>query len=356
MRIMGTIELHGKWTTAGDLYLFAIDEEGQRVEVQQLIRHLFAWDSRSFYGTFVETVEWQDRKFVLLKPLAAARFLQAPHPVLHAALTWSEELLALQQAARLCIDALTEGWFVPCFEHWKAGKLGWRIEIPDRVVSDAQLAMANEWFQDVMSDLLRQDSGAATAFEELRREHFHAIGDSIDEDEWLIAIGWKRDEIPFRAGVEIQEPRDGQAHWRLQMLLQDRERPDVMIETDAMGRPRSGSLPDGWQPFVEARLDQARFKLAKVVSWLDMNEMQESGQWELSDEQAWKFLSEDSLALLQAGGTVWLPAWWDELRSRRPRIKAKVKSNTGTAGPARLGLQQLVEFDWKLALGDVELS
>lgn len=249
---------------------------------------------------------------MLLNPLSAVRFLQAQHPVLHVEISWSEDLLHLQQAARLCLEALTEGWFVPCFERWKAGKLGWRLRLPEMGSADEPLTIANEWFQDVMSDLLKQEPEAAKAFDALRREYkeldvsdepepLHALGNWIEEDEWLIAIGWKRDEVPFRAVIEIQEPREGQEHWQLQVILQDRDHPNTVIETDAMGRPRRGSLPDSMQPFVESRLAQARTKLEKIVSWLHVSDRQESGKWTLSDEQAWKFLSEDSLALLRAG-------------------------------------------------------
>lgn len=367
MTTLATITLQGKRSSAGDLYLFGTDQQGERVEVQELIDLLFAWDHRSFFGTFIETVESQGEKFVWLRPLAAVRFLQEQHAVLHVAISWSEELWHVQQAARICSDALSEGWFVPCFERWKAGAFGWTIRLPERDDRDEHLVIANEWFQDVMADLLQQEPEAAEAFVNLRREYKAldvaaeqqspvAMGEWIEEDDWLIAIGWKQDEAPFRTVIEIQEPREGQSQWQLQVLLQDRDRPSVVIETDATGHPRQGSLPDSWRPFVESRLGQARKKLENLVSWLHESERQESGQWVLSDEQAWKFLSEDSVALLQAGSTVWLPGWWDQLRSRRPRIKAKVKSKGGTSGSAWFGLQQLVEFDWRLALGDVELS
>lgn len=48
MKTMETIRLQGRKSSAGDLYLFATDEEGKRVEVQELIDLLFAWDRRSF--------------------------------------------------------------------------------------------------------------------------------------------------------------------------------------------------------------------------------------------------------------------------------------------------------------------
>jgi SNF2 family DNA or RNA helicase len=53
---------------------------------------------------------------------------------------------------------------------------------------------------------------------------------------------------------------------------------------------------------------------------------------------------------------VFLPAWWERLRKQKPRITAKIKSSVGAASDSTFGLGQIMQFDWRLALGDVHLT
>ncbi|MED4604551.1 SNF2 helicase-associated domain-containing protein, partial [Paenibacillus validus] len=76
----------------------------------------------------------------------------------------------------------------------------------------------------------------------------------------------------------------------------------------------------------------------------------------LTPDEAWELLSQGSLRLMEAGYSVFLPAWWDRIRKWRPRLKAKIKSSVGSGPQSMLGLNQLMQFDWKIALGDLELT
>src|SRR5690606_17590698 len=57
----------------------------------------------------------------------------------------------------------------------------------------------------------------------------------------------------------------------------------------------------------------------------------------------------------QAGDHVFLPIWWERVQRQRPRIKARIPAMAGPA-PAMFGLQQIINFDWRLAIGDMELT
>jgi superfamily II DNA or RNA helicase len=72
--------------------------------------------------------------------------------------------------------------------------------------------------------------------------------------------------------------------------------------------------------------------------------------------EAHAFLKEHAPALEQAGFQVLLPAWWTN-RSARPKLAAHavVQSPDG-AGGGGLTLDTLVAVDWKLALGDTDLT
>ncbi|MCL6639456.1 MAG: DEAD/DEAH box helicase, partial [Firmicutes bacterium] len=76
---------------------------------------------------------------------------------------------------------------------------------------------------------------------------------------------------------------------------------------------------------------------------------------ELTEEEALAFLTDGSLRLAEAGQTVLLPAWWDEVRKHTPALKIRTRSSVGAWQESRLGLSRIVEFDWSLAVGDLEL-
>jgi SNF2 family DNA or RNA helicase len=76
----------------------------------------------------------------------------------------------------------------------------------------------------------------------------------------------------------------------------------------------------------------------------------------LDTRGAFSFLTEKAMLLEQAGFAVMLPAWWTG-RGAKTRLSARgqVKSPKMTGGGG-LNLDQLVQFDWQLALGDEDLS
>lgn len=78
--------------------------------------------------------------------------------------------------------------------------------------------------------------------------------------------------------------------------------------------------------------------------------------YELTTAGAHAFLAEQAPALEQAGFGVMLPAWWTRKGTkRRLTAQAKVKSPQMQGGGG-LSLDEIVQFDWEVALGDEKLS
>ncbi|MBI3014391.1 MAG: DEAD/DEAH box helicase [Candidatus Tectomicrobia bacterium] len=80
----------------------------------------------------------------------------------------------------------------------------------------------------------------------------------------------------------------------------------------------------------------------------------------LSDDEAWRFLSDGAPLLSEAGFTVLLPAELSPAGQRRLRLRMRVGAAPGVAGAVsgegRLSLDGLVAYRWELALGDQTLS
>ncbi|MBP1994845.1 DEAD/DEAH box helicase [Paenibacillus eucommiae] len=76
----------------------------------------------------------------------------------------------------------------------------------------------------------------------------------------------------------------------------------------------------------------------------------------LTEAEAWRFLSEGSVRLAETGTSVFLPAWWERISKQKPKLRAKIKSSVGSAHERLFGISQLMQFDWRLAIGDLELT
>ena len=76
----------------------------------------------------------------------------------------------------------------------------------------------------------------------------------------------------------------------------------------------------------------------------------------LDTARAHEFLTEEAMALEQAGYGVMLPAWWTGKGTKaRLAVQAKVKSPKMQGGSG-LSLETIVQFDWEVALGDQRLT
>ncbi|MTV49038.1 ATP-dependent helicase [Heliobacillus mobilis] len=341
---------------------------------------LFSHHASSFYGSFTDVVEDIDGTVGILVPsLMALELFANPPGNEFVTFDWSDEIRTLQALAPQIRTALTEERFSPDFVQWRNGKQGWKLEqgmgttdfppyVPEwiSVTIDAYVRdnakLQERWGKIVEASPLLQP-------ESLQRIPF------ADEREWLETIGWLSDETPFQVGLRLAEPEEEKAaeagldHWSLQVVLQDKEDPNRIFEIDfdslfhrklpankdftstVYGEDGYDSIglahiPPEWQPFGE-RIGRSVNKWLNLLPWL---------RPELTEEQAWEFLSDGSLRLAEAGITVFLPRWWEEIRRTKGRLKMATRSSIGSGAETMFGMQQIVQFDWKMALGDVELS
>lgn len=272
------------------------------------------------------------------------------------------------------------------------------------------------WLGAAIEELLGKDEAVMSAWSALGA----AAGESVlrhkgaDEEEWLIAIGLEKDTLPFRVALQLQEPKSGNG-WRLRPALQSQagggwlplaridgpgrtgglsvaadvepSKPDVQPTVpNAQSAPsvlspvpgvqpamsagaapaahaawqlaeeaEDGEIPAEWLPLLDGKLEKETAKWTAVLPELSEADGARLRE-QLTEDEAWRLLQYGSVALLEAGCPVLLPAWWEAVRSRKLRLKAKLKSSVGSAAQPMFGLNQIVQFDWKLALGDVDLS
>ncbi|GGJ08453.1 hypothetical protein GCM10010885_16980 [Alicyclobacillus cellulosilyticus] len=214
----------------------------------------------------------------------------------------------------------------------------------------------------------RADAGAVVA----AREPAGASDLIQDEEDFLLALGFRTDDAPFVTGLRLMEPRTEDAPWRLEVVLLDKamagqgevaavegtgaHAPDAASALSAPAVlapavPRAAA-PAAWRRWLH-RADKAEARIAARFPWL----AGEDGrvQNEIDDETAWRFLREAAPALAELQVPVLVPAWWDALQKARPKLVASIQPPASGA-PARFSLEQTVAFSWRVALGGVEMT
>lgn len=380
------IQIHVNWLPSGQFFIWGA-LHGSEMEADHLKALLFTWHEPSFYGTFIETVLMERRQGLLLGAEEALEYFAKPSWNEHAALQWDEHGSALLDAAPDLLIAREENLIVPDFRQWKQGRIGWKVRM-DEEGNKAEAAawfrnrapIVDEWIDWLMAERLPEAQARLLLWD--AEEHRHSAGVGLDsgaasgldsgldtdtraglpsdlfenEQDWLVAIGWLPDESPYRVCLQIQEPLVGSA-WRMTIVLQDRADTAVWVACTPAGVPLwegREELPAQWGD-PSGRIRQTMAKWFHVIPWLRSTGT-DSILTFIEYAEAWDFLMEKSLRLAELGLPVLLPAWWEQLRQMKPRLKARMKSSVGSSRDSIFGLGQIMQFDWRLSLGGLELS
>jgi len=352
----------------GALCLWGEISQNRFMEAQTLKHWMFAWHRPSYYGTLIETRKYGDKETIVLSADTALDYFSDPSYSQHANLRFSEELEKLMKLAPAVKKILQDGTFMPDYRMWKQGKPGWKLQLPE---PEAALAETLPFYEQWSGAL------AASRTHSADQASLHSTGEHVslprrifppepwmDEQDWLMAIGWINDPAPFRTCLQLAEPAGGHG-WRLRILLRDRQDPNRLV----LWHPAQNQeeYPSSWLPHLQ-RLNRDFGRWKRIVPWLfdpqsfpdDETDSDATRpippRAELTSEEAWRFLAEDSIRLVDSGTTVFLPAWWDRVKQRMPRMRAKIRSSSGSPAKPLFGLEQILQFDWRFAIGDMELT
>jgi SNF2 family DNA or RNA helicase len=173
---------------------------------------------------------------------------------------------------------------------------------------------------------------------------------------------------PFHLCFRLEEPRDSDGHahgflpkgnWRVRYLLQGRDDPSLLIPVSEAWDPRGKAATvfkaRSFQPreYLLTALGQAAALCPPVESSL---KTAAPGSYTTNTPGAHRFLNETAWLLEQAGFGVLLPGWWTRHGPQtRLAVQAEVKSPKLQANGG-LSMEQLVQFDWKVVLGEEALS
>ncbi len=175
---------------------------------------------------------------------------------------------------------------------------------------------------------------------------------------------------PFRLCFRLEEPEDtartgkegkkasGDA-WYIRYLLQPHDDPSLLIPVDEVWKSRGRKISalerngSNVREFLLSSLGQASGICPRITASL---ENAKPAGYPLDTAKAHEFLTEESIALEQAGYGVMLPAWWTRKGTKvRLAVQANVKSPKMQGGSG-LSLETIVQFDWEVALGNQKLT
>jgi len=162
---------------------------------------------------------------------------------------------------------------------------------------------------------------------------------------------------PFRLCFRIEEPHDGNDKWYVRYLLQANHDPSLLIPAEEVWKGKD-TLPltdrdFNFHEYLLLSLGQASGIGPHIET--SLRTTTPSG-YELDAMGAYEFLTQKALILEQSGFGVMLPAWWTR-KGTKLRLTARANVKTPEMQSASgLSLDQIVQFDWEVALGGEKLS
>jgi SNF2 family DNA or RNA helicase len=325
-------------------FIWTTNNQQLPIVVPNFFRWLCTWHESSFYGTILTHASVDGRNGIILSPWMALEFFaKIPENPL-VSFYWCEISQLYRDTAPILFHALKNGEFQPDFTIWKQGSWGWKLTNDiEKQLPEQHLPFLQKWFSAALNEWKDQDPELAEAWEEITSLYPLVNGGEanllvIDEQDWLEKIGWRVDETPFTVGLRLTEPEEGEDLWKLETILRVKETGEL-IQIDYM--------PKKWHRFT-SRIDRERNIWSQLVPWLKEKNY-------LSEYEAWEFLTEASETLVNAGVEILLPSWWQAIKDAQLAVKAKVKSSSNF-GRSFVGLNALIDFDWRFSTGGVEIS
>ncbi|MGG3640536.1 DEAD/DEAH box helicase [Bacillus gobiensis] len=328
--------VHVEQTENFSFLLTCYDEEQIPLPLPLMEKLLFQWHESSYYGTFLEDVD----SAILLTPWMAVELLGKSSFNSFCTIHLTEETDSLMEAASTIYEFIEDGDFLPDYEAWKNGALRWKDK--DGVLEGFQL----EWFSYAVEDYVAFIPSLHEKWETVRNRQLHLLEFQslfLDEQDFLESIGWYEDETPFTVGLRLNEPEFDGDEWKLEQFLRDKKNGDLRFFTGL------NKLKKSWQKHAD-KIAREQDRFGHVVPWLSFD----SGTSQLTEQEAWLFLSEYSETLVNMGVEILLPSWWQIVKESSMMLKAKVSSSP--RGESFVGMNALMDFNWQFATGGVELT
>jgi SNF2 family DNA or RNA helicase len=171
------------------------------------------------------------------------------------------------------------------------------------------------------------------------------------EEPFRICFRLEPPEVPDTTPEKSDTVTAPAGDWTLRFFLQARDDPSLLVPAEMVWRERGSTLR-----YLDRRFENPQEKLleglglaSRLFPPLETSLRQaRPDACELDIDQTYTFLRETAPLLEQSGFGVLVPQWWKR-RHKRLGVHATISAKDGHG---ILNLDSLVDFRWKLALGD----
>ncbi|OAH54453.1 ATP-dependent helicase [Domibacillus aminovorans] len=328
-----------------NFHILAIDDSGKPLPPESWTRLLFASHRESFYGTKLTYSQINGGKSVRLTPFEWVSLFKAEHFNRFARFEWDEAGHFSLACAPVLYEAVFEAmpkfteyginWPVPDDVHNEFADSFWE----EPMFNESRFAFINRVFPLIAAQAHPGMTVLANSFgDQLTADELNRYFDPERLRSYLAGS----DLAAYEPGLRLSEPHADDELWRLEAVL-IRNKPSEKVYLF------NKKLPKSAEPFeLEAHNELQR--------WLQLfPELNENGSLKksLSEAEAITFLTGSGEKLTALGIPVLLPPWWESVRSAAVSVAADVRESTKQSF---VGMNAILEFDFKVALGGVEMS
>ena len=323
----------------------------------------FTWHKSSYYGTCLKKKTIGQQTYILLSHHEAFEFFLTKPWNTWISFEFSSDCTPYINWAQEIYSHIEADTIQPYYAEDEKGKasLVWGTETnenPDWA----------KWFQYIIRSVcLSSYTFKPEYFNKYARSYFTALvlnhTSYTDEESFYEKIHWQPKPKPYELAIQLLAPKNEQTDflqtesfetklWHLQIMVRPHEPKDVpwlLYEKRHMKQ----------YDFLKPKDHQAIYE--KLIHWGNRFPFLRHGQISenrlpigrsLSEDDAYLFLMEIAPQLVRAQITILLPSWWKDIQKKKWTLQAMVGEEKQTS------IMPLVwrDFDWKLAVGNVEIS
>ncbi|MCB5239978.1 DEAD/DEAH box helicase [Niallia circulans] len=327
---------------------------------------LFQQHHESYYGTILDTVTMDGIEGVLVSGWQLVTLLATEGFNRYVEWDWNDTAQVCLAAAPSILESIKHKEWIPDFSQWEVGNFQWSLphrvidefdpsfwemELHDELEGQTNNDFINRWFQHSLNHYLEGHKETKQSFHErmdtLKNANIPSeqLAAYFTEDKWQEWMGLKETDYPFTLGIRLEEPTEIDTTWDLDLFLKSKENPDLVVDIYD-----ESNMPKKWLNYA-SYIEEEQQRWLLLFPWLKGTKGITN---QLTEEEAWLFLSEASETFLALGVDILLPSWWQAMKSANLKVKAKVSSSSHR--PSYVGLQAMLDYNWRFSMNGVTLS
>lgn len=327
---------------------------------------LFQHHKESYYGTILDSYTYEGIEGILLNSWQLVTLLANERFNRYIEWDWNDTAQVCLSAAPSILEAIEKKEWIPDFAQWEMEQFSWAL--PERVVeefdpsfwemtlNDELADRTNEqfihkWFHQSLDQYLEANNETKHQFNQkmtalrntnIPTSRLSAYFTESTFQEWM---GLKDNEHPFTLGIRLEEPAELSSTWNLDVFLRSKDQPDFVIDNHD-----ESNMPKKWMPYASF-IEEEQERWIMLFPWL---QGKKGLTKQLTEEEAWEFLSDASETFLALGIEILLPSWWQAMKAANLKVKAKLA--TTNHRPSFVGLQAMLDYNWRFSMNGVTLS